>query len=175
MKLSLNKRQMTLGIMLSLTLVAVVVAYFHGESSPEVVQPVAKGREASVLTVPVAIPAGMADSLNITGLRQNMLGVDQHAGQVFASKSWYVPPPPPPRAPPPPPTAPPLPFAYMGRFQEGGDSPVIFLTRGELLYSVHVGEVIDETYRIEQLTPNEVIFIYLPMDKRQVLRIAEAS
>jgi hypothetical protein len=52
---------------------------------------------------------------------------------------------------------------------------VIFLTRGELLYSVHVGEVIDETYRIEQLTPNEVIFIYLPMDKRQVLRIAEAS
>jgi hypothetical protein len=92
MKLSLNKRQMTLGSLLSLTLVAVVVAYFHDEDSPEVVQPVAKGREASVLTAPVAIPAGMVDSLNITGLRQNMLGVDQHAGQVFASKSWYVPP-----------------------------------------------------------------------------------
>jgi hypothetical protein len=40
---------------------------------------------------------------------------------------------------------------------------------------VRVGEVIDETYRIENLTPNEVIFIYLPMDERQVLRIAEAS
>jgi hypothetical protein len=118
---------------------------------------------------------GVLGAARVQVLRQQLS--DKASADLFAARSFYVAPPPKPLAvvTPPPPKAPPLPFAYMGRFQEGGASVVIFLTRGERLYSVRVGEVIDETYRIENLTPNEVIFIYLPMDERQVLRIAEAS
>jgi hypothetical protein len=161
-----NKRQVVLGVISVLTLAAVGVTYWRGE--PEVVAPVIKGSAA---------PAARVDSLDISRLRQKAPAGGSRTGQAFGAKSWYVPPPAPPHAvvAPPPPTAPPLPFAYLGRFQENGAAAVILLTRGERLYLVNVGDVIDETYRVETLTPSEVVFIYLPMDQRQVLRIAEAS
>ncbi|HXU94305.1 MAG TPA: hypothetical protein VFP33_11690, partial [Gallionella sp.] len=56
---------------------------------------------------------------------------------VFGVTSWYVPPPPPPAQPPPPPpkpTAPPLPFSYLGRFQES-ESQTIMLVKGDRIYT----------------------------------------
>jgi len=174
MKLLLNKRQMVLSVMLSLTLVAVGAAHFRGEGSVDVVLPVAKGREASASSpvAPASNVTGTINSLNISGLRQNMPGVDQHTGQVFASKSWYVPPPPPPRMPPPPPTAPSLPFTFVGSIlSPGSDKPVFFVLRNDKLYEIQVGDMIDSSYRLDEADDRSLIFMYLPMNVKQTLRI----
>lgn len=151
------------------------VALVSGMDEPQTVATAVTKRHAPDGVGASGAGGGVLGAARVQVLRQQLSGTA--SADVFAPRSFYVAPPPKPvvAVQPPPPTAPPLPFAYMGRFQEGGAPVVIFLTRGERLYSVRVGEMIDETYRIEKLTPNEVIFIYLPMDERQVLRIAEAS
>lgn len=99
-----------------------------------------------------------------------------HDGALFAQHSWYVaPPPPPPAAPPPPPppvqpTAPPLPYAFLGRFAPGGDPPVFFLARGDRVLQVGVGDTIDGVYRLESATAAQLVFLYLPLDVRQLLQ-----
>lgn len=87
---------------------------------------------------------------------------------AFTSKSWYVAPPPPPPAPPPEPTAPPLPFSYLGRYE---DSPavVVVLAKGDRVYTVAEGEVIDGTYRVDRITDDAVRLVYLPLNITQSL------
>jgi hypothetical protein len=99
------------------------------------------------------------------------------AGELFATHSWYVPPPPPPPAPPPkvepppPPMAPPLPFAFLGSYTPAGDATVFFLTRGDRVYDVKVGDVLDGTYSVESAAGGLLTFNYKPLDQRQTLAI----
>ena len=101
-------------------------------------------------------------------------------GDAFNTLSWYVPPPPPPYVPPPPPppppppTAPPLPFSYLGRYDDSA-SLVIILSKGERVYTVAVGDVIENTYRVEKLSAGVVTLTYLPLNIEQSLRTGEAS
>jgi hypothetical protein len=101
----------------------------------------------------------------------------QHqTSNLFASHSWYTPPPPPPqRAPPPPPepTAPPLPFAYMGSYEQDG-ATVFFLVRGDRTYDVRVGDVIDSTYSVDSVNNGQLMFTYLPMKTSQSLQVGAA-
>jgi hypothetical protein len=93
---------------------------------------------------------------------------------AFASKTWYVPPPPPPPVklePPPKPTAPPLPFSFMGRYDDYEGPPVIMLVRGDRLYTVSEGDSIDGTYRVERVENGQVELTYLPLQERQMLQI----
>jgi hypothetical protein len=83
-----------------------------------------------------------------------------------AAAAVALPPPPPP----PPPQAPPLPFIYMGRLNEDQNTTV-FLTAGDRNLVVKPGDVIDNTYRIEQVTDSSVVMTYLPMNQRQTLAI----
>jgi len=79
------------------------------------------------------------------------------------------PPPPPPKPlPPPPPTAPPLPFSFMGRYEEG-TTRIILLVRDERIYTVSEGEVIDNTYRVERLTGGQLELTYLPLNIKQTI------
>lgn len=101
----------------------------------------------------------------------------EEGGGIFSVTSWYVPPPPPPQQPPPPPpepTAPPLPFSYLGRYQES-QSVVIMLVKGDRIYTVSAGEVIENTYRVEGLIGGRVELTYLPMNVRQTIDTGEAS
>jgi len=96
------------------------------------------------------------------------------ASNVFRAMSWYVPPPPPappppPKpVPPPPPSAPPLPFSFLGRYEEG-QTLIILLVRGERIYTVSEGEVIDNTYRVERLAGGQLEVTYLPLNIRQTI------
>lgn len=72
--------------------------------------------------------------------------------------------------PPPPPQAPPLPFAYMGKLAEDQQTTV-FLTAGDRNLVVRPGDVIDNTYRLEEVTDSTVVLTYLPMNQRQSLPI----
>jgi len=97
-------------------------------------------------------------------------------GNVFAATSWYVPPPPPPPpppAPPPVPTAPPLPFTYIGRYEDAPTRLTILL-KGERMYTVAEGDVIEDTYRVERVMPNMVELTYLPLNIKQTLSTGEA-
>lgn len=98
-------------------------------------------------------------------------------GNAFGSTSWYVPPPPPPKAkplPPPEPTAPPLPFSYLGLY-EGGAGKVIMLVKGDHIYTVGVGDVIDNTYRIDSFNQGAVEMTYLPLNIKQSLSTGNSS
>jgi hypothetical protein len=97
-------------------------------------------------------------------------------GDAFKAATWTppAPPPPPPAAPvaappPPPPTAPPLPFSFVGLLQQKSSKPTAFLAKGDALVIASVGDVIDDTYRVESLSPAGIVVTYLPLNQRQTL------
>jgi len=73
--------------------------------------------------------------------------------------------------PPSPPSAPPLPFTYFGRVAGPSGAGSVYIARGNDLLTVKAGEVIDGVYRVERITEEEIVFVYLPLDVRQALRI----
>jgi len=98
-------------------------------------------------------------------------------GNVFGATSWYVPPPPPPPVKPPPPpkpTAPPMPFTYLGLYE---DTPpvVVMLVKGDRVYTVSEGDVIENTYRVEHVAAGVVELTYLPLNIKQSISTGNAS
>lgn len=95
---------------------------------------------------------------------------------LFAVHSWYVAPPPPPAprvtaAPPPPaPSAPALPFRFLGRLDDS-QAVQVFLQQGDRLHSVRVGDVIENTYRVERIQAAQMILTYLPLQVSQSLPV----
>ncbi|MDD1012676.1 hypothetical protein [Pseudomonas rubra] len=71
------------------------------------------------------------------------------------------------------PTAPALPFQFVGRLDDRADQQV-FLQSGEKLYVVRRGDVIDDTYRIEQISATELSLVYLPLHLSQTLSVGSA-
>lgn len=73
-------------------------------------------------------------------------------------------------SPQPPPQAPPLPFAYIGRLSEDHDTTV-FLAMGERNLVLKPGDVIDNMYKLEEVSDSAVVLTYLPLSQRQTLSI----
>lgn len=71
-------------------------------------------------------------------------------------------------APPPPPQAPPLPFVYVGSLGDE-DQMIVFLAQQETNHAVKKGDVINGTYRVEEIEPGRVVLTYLPLEQRQIL------
>lgn len=71
------------------------------------------------------------------------------------------------------PLAPALPFQFVGRLDDRDDQQV-FLQSGEKLYVVRRGDVIDDTYRIEQISATELSLVYLPLHLSQTLSVGSA-
>lgn len=100
-------------------------------------------------------------------------------GDLFAAAGWNAPPkidlakrppPPPPEAalPPPKPRPPALPFQFFGHMMDG-DTATVFLTQAGRNHVVKSGETIDGAYRVESITPQKIVFRYLPLDETQEL------
>lgn len=120
----------------------------------------------------------VAGDLDLSQLRRGANAGE--TGNAFESKSWYVPPPPPPPPkllpppPPPPPSAPPLPFTYLGRFEDLA-KPVIFLVRGDRVLLVSAGDIIEGTYRVDGIVGTTLSLTYLPLNIKQTLIIGNAG
>ncbi len=71
------------------------------------------------------------------------------------------------------PEAPPMPFTYLGRYGDTASRTVV-LAKGERVYTVTVGEVIESTYRVERFTYGTVNLTYLPLNIEQHLPTGEA-
>ena len=106
--------------------------------------------------------------------------IDQSAAKdPFAARGWLPPPPPPPPAPvvpvvaeaPPPPTAPPVPFKFVGLIEEKAAKPAAFIAKGDALFVVHVGDVVENTYRVESFNSAQVVVTYLPLQQRQTIEV----
>lgn len=93
----------------------------------------------------------------------------------FRAKSWFVAPPPPPPAPPPKPTAPPLPFQYMGMYEDsgGGGKPVVYLARGNDSFAISPGDKFDASYQLEKIDQGKLVILYLPLSVKQTLPIGD--
>jgi hypothetical protein len=158
----------------SAALIAAWVAF--GPKDPDAVQP---ARVSATTAAHSSHPAAAAAAVPMA---QSLLQVahrvaDQTAaGSLFAAHSWYVPPPPPPPAPvvtapmaPPKPTAPPLPFTFMGSYTPNGAAAVFFLTNGDKVYDVHLGDTIDNTYTVDEFKNGQLVFTYKPLNQQQQL------
>jgi hypothetical protein len=95
---------------------------------------------------------------------------------LFHGRSWYVAPPPPPvvETAPPPPSAPPLPFTILGSYASGAGEPVFFLVKGDSVYDVRIGDVIDNTYSVDSMSNGQLQFTYLPLKISQSLPVGSA-
>ena len=101
------------------------------------------------------------------------------AADLFPSQTWRAPPPPPPPAPvaltspppppPPPPQAPPLPFQYLGRWQEG-NKDVYFLEQGTRLVEARVGDTLSG-WHFDRASETALTFTWTALNQQQTLRI----
>jgi hypothetical protein len=106
--------------------------------------------------------------------------IDRSAAKdPFAARGWLPPPPPPSPAPvvpvvaeaPPAPTAPPVPFKFVGLIEEKTAKPAAFIAKGDALFVVHVGDVVENTYRVESFNSAQVVVTYLPLQQRQTIEV----
>jgi hypothetical protein len=100
----------------------------------------------------------------------------------FAPKRWDAPPiiPTAPVAPPPPPppevapvapgpSGPPaLPFLFVGQMSDSSDK-VVYLSHGEQTLLARVGEVLEGSYKVLEITPLQIEFEHLPTGQKQAL------
>ena|SRR5438552_2565248 len=119
-----------------------------------------------------------ARSLNADTKTAERLVKDTVAAALFTVQSWYVAPPPPPPAPvivqaPPPPSAPPLPFAFMGSYRAEDGRPTFFLTSGDRVYDVKVGDTLDNTYSVDGVKSGQLLLTYMPLKIQQSLAVGD--
>lgn len=98
------------------------------------------------------------------------------SADLFAVRSWQPPPPPPP--PPavaPPPVAPPLPFRYLGRLEDGG-AIAVFLAEGNQPHArvLRQGDV-SGSYRVDEVTAEGMRLTYLPLNQSQQLLFGSSN
>jgi hypothetical protein len=103
---------------------------------------------------------------------------DTAAADLFAAHSWYVAPPPPPPAPvvyqpPPAPTAPPLPFVFMGSFRTETGGAIYYLTAGDRVYDVKVGDTLDDKYSVDGVKSGQLMLTYMPLKIQQSLAVGD--
>ena len=127
-----------------------------------------------------AAPSGRSKSpiVNASLPSSDRIVKDTTAASLFSAQSWYVAPPAPPPAPmvvqaPPAPTAPPLPFAYMGTYRPEGAVPTYFLTSGDRVYDVKIGDTLDDTYSVDGVRSGQMLLTYIPLKIQQSLAVGD--
>jgi hypothetical protein len=172
-----KRRSALLILALAVTLGAVYWAS-RMDTSEEAVEPIAASRPRAAPVGPARVAQGSGE-LDLERLRRGP-SVDPTA-DPFALRDFRPAPPvvkhpialpaaevaPPP---PPPPQAPPLPFLYLGKLAEG-DNTTVFLSMGDRNLVVRTGDVIDNNYRVEEVTDAAVVMTYLPLTMKQTLPI----
>lgn len=130
-------------------------------------------RVAVIAAQPVPGRAAVRDQSRVPEATQRLPSrVAQQADvDLFAHHSWYRPPPPPPPRVviPPAPTAPPFPYLYLGQYERLGDKPVYFLHRGDSVFDVQVGQVLDGVWSVDAVTEGQMRLTYTPLRMQQVI------
>lgn len=75
---------------------------------------------------------------------------------------------------PPPPTAPPVPFKYIGKIL-GDEEYQVFVAFNEKYLVVKEGDIIQQTYKVEKISPPTMTITYIPMNILQNMQIGEPN
>jgi len=135
------------------------------EEAEHTVTAVRRPRAAAIPAQPPAAQQSSASQAGGWEARFQALGPD-----LFPVHSWQPPPPPPPEPPPPPPpTAPPLPFQFLGRWQDGGEE-FYFLVQGQQMHTLKRGDAVG-SWRLDETAPGRLVFTYVPLNERRTLRL----
>ena len=150
-----------------------------GPEAPSTAVSAAVAPVASPNNVRPPVPASR-DAGNSLSRLAHRVAESKAVESLFHTQSWYVAPPPPPPAPvvavaPPAPTAPPLPFTVMGSYVHAGDATVYFLTRGDTVFDVHVGDTIDNLYSVDGVANGMLLLTYKPLDIKQTLPLGDSQ
>lgn len=130
--------------------------------------------------LPKAVKSAKANPVAVKAAEENMeldfpARRKSEAANAFNPTTWVAPPPPPPPAPPPPkPEAPPMPFSFLGHYQDK-DPGIVILAKGDRVYTVTSGEVIEGTYQVGEITEKNIELTYLPLNIKQMLNIPGGS
>lgn len=164
-------------------LLALIPEYFFEAAKAPTLQPAVKSKQAggplSLLRsreLPAAVPVAELSP----GRQQAVDQASQSPADLFAVHSWYVAParqpvaftpvaPPVPAAP----VSPPLPYAFLGKLDDS-QRVRVFLLRGETIFTVSVGDVIEGTYRVERISGTEMTLVYLPLNSTQSLSVGSS-
>lgn len=69
-----------------------------------------------------------------------------------------------------------MPFTFVGLLEKGAGKPQAFLAKGDALLVVAAGDLLENrSYRIDSLTPQEVVMTYLPLNIRQTINVSGGS
>jgi hypothetical protein len=180
----LKRSTIFLGLMLTGSLAAATLSGGKGDSAP--------AAELSADQLTISPPSANEFQRTVHKLDLDKLvrtEVIEPEQNPFAGKSWYAPPPKPalltysvsantqtvvsPEVAHP--VAPPVPFLYVGWMQEDEGHAIAYLTQGSRAYSVAEGEVVGGNYRLESITPGQLVLTYLPMESKQMLNIGGAA
>ena len=111
----------------------------------------------------------------ILEIRARQSGEDEDS--LFLAPDWgyYAPPIPQEEAQPvvEAPSAPPLPFKFMGRYEENGQNRV-FLRENDQTWIVGVGDTLAGVYKVENIGKHFIGLRYLPLGEEQVLEMDNA-
>lgn len=89
--------------------------------------------------------------------------VQPKATPIFTAQQWLPPPVKPP--PPPPPIAPPLPFNYVGTFDDLPEGKTVLLMQQTKMLMIKVGANVNGQWRLDREDAQQVYFTYLPLNK----------
>jgi hypothetical protein len=134
--------------------------------------PLAASAERSTASVQPAPSTGRFSQLPARDL------IGRASGELFPAQSQKPQaaptaaakaPPPPPQAP----VAPPIPYRVAGKVAHEGGTHVV-LAKGDRVLLVHVGDVLEDGYRVESIGAQDVVLTYLPLNMRQHLPVTVA-
>lgn len=129
---------------------------------------------APTMATPVAPHATSVSTFEVLSIRPRTLGAEEDAvgESLFSSSQWMtnkqvaasvvadVPAPAP--------QAPPLPFRFLGRYTDAGQS-VIFLQYNDQNLVVRLGDTLGEQYKVEKIDETTLSLRYLPLNQLQSL------
>lgn len=156
-------------IVLAVALAATIVASVVELPALDVAPPGKAGVPAAAVAGAAAPPiAAVSEAAPVA-----RFDVQTSAADLFAARSWQPPPPPaPPASRAEAPKAPPLPFIYLGKVLEDG-AVMAFVGQGARTHLLRRGDVVAD-YKVEQITPADITFVYLPLNEKQRLTFGSA-
>ena len=162
---------------MALATAALMVLYLVPPVNQEVVAPAKTAAAKNRAALTSAKPTESAKQSVTTVLKILPRNHDEDAPGSFMSERWTVPvkvavvkAQPVVVLPEPPPQAPALPFRFLGRYVEDGQT-VVFLQHNELNFAVRVGDVLQQDYKVQAVTASAITFVYLPLNQSQNLEI----
>ena len=66
-----------------------------------------------------------------------------------------------------------MPFEYIGRYEDT-TGLIVFLSKGDNIYTVSQGDVIDDTYLVGPIDGESMELTYLPLKEKQIIKTGGA-